>query len=117
MEKAGVTIEQAIAMLRAMPDPEPVSWRLYYDEIGRPITYSMEALPGNYIEIDAETYSRAPVNVRVVDGKLRYIRHTWSQKLVPSDAGTACDPCDVAIVVAEEPAQYWSRKLYESYQD
>ena len=117
MEEAGVTLEQAIAMLRAMPEPLPVSWRLYYDAEGRPITYSMEALPGNYIEIDAETYSRAPVNVRVVDGKLRYIRHTWSQKLVPSESGTACHSCDVSIVVDQEPLQRWSRKLYESYQD
>ena len=117
MEEAGVTLEQAIEMLRAMPEPKPVSWRLYYDDHGRPITYSMEDLPGNYIEIDQATYARAPINARVVNGKLRYIQHTWSQKLVPSDVGTACHPTDVSIVVDQEPSQHWSRKLYESYQD
>lgn len=117
MEEAGITVEQAIAMLRAMPEPKPVFWRLYYDDQGRPITYSMEALPGNYIDIDAATFARGPLNVRVVNGKLRYIQHTWSQKLVPSETGTACHPSDVSIVVAGEPAQHWSRTLYESYQD
>ena len=117
MDEAGITINQASAMLRAMPEPLPVSWRLYYDDQGRPITYSMEALPGNYIEIDAATYQRGPLNVRVVNGELKYIQHTWSQKLVPGDQGTACHPQDVAIVVDQGPAQHWSRKLYESYQD
>lgn len=117
MEEAGITIKQAVAMLQAMPEPDPVSWRLYYDDQGRPLTYSMEALPGNYIEIDAATYHRGPLNVRVVNGELRYIQHTWSQKLVPSERGTACLPTDVTIVVDQEPRQYWSRKLYESYQD
>mgnify|MGYP003347116734 FL=1 len=117
MDEAGITLEQAAAMFAAAPEPLPVFWRLYYDDQGRPITYSMEELPGNYIEIDADTYHRGPLNVRVVDGQLRYIQHTWSQKLVPSDTGTPCDPRDVAIVVAGEPATYWSRKLYESYKD
>ena len=117
MEEAGITISQAAAMLQAMPEPLPVFWRLYYDDQGRPITYSMEALPGNYIEIDADTYHRGPLNVRVVDRQLRYIQHTWSQKLIPADTGTPCHPRDVTIVVAAEPATYWSRKLYESYKD
>ena len=117
MEEAGITLEQAIAMLRAMPEPLPVSWRLYYDDHGRPITYSMEALPGNYIEVDAATYQRGPLNVRVVNGELRYIKHTWSQKLVPSDSGTPCYSSDVSIVVDREPLQHWSRKLYESYEN
>lgn len=117
MEEAGITVKQAAAMLAAMPQPQPVSWRLYYDDQGRPITYSMEDLPGNYIEIDAATFARGPLNVRVVNGELRYIKHTWSQKLVPSNVGTACYPEDVSIVVDRGPRQHWSRKLYESYQD
>lgn len=117
MDAAGITIEQAVDMLAGMPEPKAVSWRLYYDAEGRPITYSMEALPGNYIEVDAATYQRGPLNVRVIDGELKYIKQSWSQKLVPGDVGTACHPSDVAIVVDREPAQHWSRKLYESYQD
>ena len=47
--------EEFWAILHAMPEPQPVSWRLYYDESGEPVTYSMEELPGTYIEVDAET--------------------------------------------------------------
>ena len=113
MEEAGITFEQAAAMLAAIPEPKPVFWRLYYNEQGKPIAYSMEELPGNYIEIDAETYHRGPLNVRVINGQLRYIKHTWSQKLVPGPTGTACHPRDVSIVVDTEPARCWSRKLYD----
>jgi hypothetical protein len=34
----------------------------------------MEDLPGNYIEIDAETYHRTPANARIVNGKLKEIK-------------------------------------------
>ena len=117
MEEAGITARQAAEMLRDMPEPPPVFFRLYYDDQGRVITYSMEDLPGNYIEIDSVLFRDQPRNIRVVDGKIKYIHHNWSQKLVPNDQGTACHPHDVAIVVDHEPLQRWSRKLYESYQD
>lgn len=103
-------------ILRNMPDPLPVSWRLYYDpETGQPICYSMEDLPGNYIDVDAETFARSPMNVRVVAGQLKYIVRNHTHKLAPSDSGTACDPKDVAVVVSTDQAhQYWKHKTYEN---
>ena len=107
--------EEFWAILHAMPDPQPVSWRLYYNESGEPITYSMEELPGTYIEVDAETYARAPMHVRVQAGRLIELKSAV-RRLAPADSGTACYPNNVAIVVAEtEPHQRWSMKTYESY--
>lgn len=107
--------EEFWSILHAMPDPLPVSFRLYYNEAGKPITYSMEQLPGTYIEVDAETYALAPFNVRVRNGRLIELKSTV-QRLVPTDTGIPCYPDNVAIVVAEtEPHQRWSIKTHESY--
>jgi hypothetical protein len=98
-----------------MPEPPPVFFRLYYTELGEPITYSMEDLPGTYIEVDPETYARAPFNVRVQAGQLIELKSAV-RRLTPTDTGTACHPDNVAIVVAETKShQRWSMKTYESY--
>jgi hypothetical protein len=74
----------------------------------------MEHLPGTYIEVDAETYARTPMNVRVQDGQLIELKQTV-RKLVPSDTGIPCYPDNVAIVVPEtESHQRWRVKTYES---
>jgi hypothetical protein len=61
----------------------------------------MEDHPGNYIEIDRETFVNSATNVRVVNGKLTIIKHSAVHKLVPGSSGTACHPDDVTIVVNE----------------
>lgn len=107
--------EEFWAILHAMPEPQPVSWRLYYNEAGEPITYSMEPLPGTYIEVDTETYARAPMHVRIRNGQLIELKSAVS-RLVPGETGTPCYPNNVAIVVPEdEPHQNWSMKTHESY--
>jgi len=85
-------------------------YRLYYDDQGYPLFYSMEEIPGNYIDIDLETWHSANI-ARVVDGKI--IRNTGVAvpKLIPKDIGTACHPNDITIVVPEtEPHTKWSLK-------
>ena len=83
------------------PVPEPVFFRLYYNADGTHRLYAIEALPGEYIEVDAETYALRPFNVRVVNQQLIHIRPKIQvQKLVPTkDQGTVCDPRDVCVVV------------------
>ena len=97
-------------ILHAMPEPCPVSYRLYYNNDGTPIIYSMEVLPGNYIEVDQTTYVLAPFNVRVIDGQLTYIKLVIIvKKLQPGATGTACDSGDVCIVVnTDQPHTKWT---------
>jgi len=102
-------------ILHSMPEPGPVFWRLYYHDDGSLICYSMEDLPHNYIEIDAELYHRGPLNVRVVDGGIRYIHQGSSRKLIPGVTGTSCDPRDVSVVVNKESNIKWAMKNYERY--
>jgi thiol-disulfide isomerase/thioredoxin len=94
----------------------PIFFRLYYNGRGKPVSYSMEDLPGNYIEIDAETYQRSSFNVCVVDGKLVHlVPKKPTSKLKPSNTGTTCAPNNVSVVVTEDqPHTKWSLKSNES---
>jgi hypothetical protein len=97
-------------ILHAPAKSMPIFYRLYHDDSGSPIIYSMEELPGNYIEVDQGTYVLAPFNVKVIDGKLIYIKPVITvKKLQPSINGTACNPQDVCIVVSQDqPHTKWN---------
>jgi len=110
-----MTPEEFWSILHAIPEPQPVSYLLYHDDQGLPLFYSMEAVPGTYIEIDQETFARGSMNVRVRDGKLVEVAWSITRKLVPGNRGTPCHPDNVAVVVAEDrPHTRWSKQTYES---
>jgi hypothetical protein len=99
------------AWAEPVPEPAPVFFRLYYDEHGRPLSYSMENRPGNYIDIDRETFVDFPKYVRVVDGKLELLQVHHVCKLVPGKSGTPCASTDVSVVVSSEQQHVkWSLK-------
>jgi len=91
-------------------DPKPVYYRLYYDVNGMPLFYSQEDMPGKYIDITPKQFTVQNMSVRVVDGKIVQYRTIWMSKLVPADSGILCHQNDVAIVVADQPGQYWKKK-------
>lgn len=97
---------------QAKPDSTTIFYRLYYNNHGEPLFYSMEDLSGNYIDIDQKTYTQAPRNVVVKDGKLIQLSNNFSRKLVPSSHGTSCDSRDVCVVISESSVK-WSMKTYE----
>jgi hypothetical protein len=95
------------------PEIKPIFFRLYYDEDGYPLCYSMEDLPGNYIEITAGQYAESDYRVRVRNGQLVKQQQVRTSKLAPSQTGTACCPEDVTIVTDTEPNQKWKLKNYD----
>jgi hypothetical protein len=95
------------------PEIKPVFFRLYYDDDGYPVSYSMEDLPGRYIEITAEQYAESNHRVRVQNGQIVKQQHARTSKLAPSQTGTACCPEDVTIVTDTEPNQKWKLKNYD----
>ena len=108
-----MTEQEFFDALRAMPWPEPVFYRLYHDAEGRLLFYSMEDLPGTWIEIDQELYLRSPHRVRVIDGRVHELEWRQSVKLRPSQNGTPCHAKDVTIVYDYPEAQHWAVTAYE----
>ena len=108
-----MTPEEFFGALEQMPMPVPVTYRLYHDDQGCPLFYSMEDLPGTYIEINQETFAKNSTCVRVRNGKI--VETTWktTQKLVPSNSGTLCHSNDIAVVV-DSNGTYWSKQTYET---
>ena len=97
--------------------PHPIFYRLYYDEQGRPITWTMEDLPGNYIDVDLELYREQPRYIVIRNGKIVRVDPEYTvPKLRPSTVeGTPCHPADVAVVVSpEQPHTKWRYGLNEA---
>ena len=95
--------------------PLKVFWRLYHDKQGSPLFYSMEDLPGNYIDVTPEQYSLADMQVRVVNGKLQQLSTRRIKKLMPSSTGTPCHASDVSVVVnVDSKHQCWRIKTNET---
>lgn len=92
-----------------------VQYRLYHDVDGNPLFYSMEQLPGNYIEVDRETFISTPKHIKVVDGKIKNLFQPHVTKIVPNvSTGTACSPQDVTVVVPDnQPNIKWGYKNHE----
>jgi hypothetical protein len=94
------------------PEPAPVTYRLYHDDRGHPLFYSMEQLPGTYIEVDQATYVRASYQVRIQDGRMMVLepRIQVSKLARHSEHGVPCDHRDVCVVVApDRPHQKWKK--------
>lgn len=107
-----MTPEELFALFAAAPQPRPVFYRLYHDDAGRPLFYTMEDLAGLYIEVDAKAYALASHDVRVVDGRLIFHKKKVAvRKLQPNDQGVCCNPNDVCIIVDEsQPHVKWKMR-------
>jgi hypothetical protein len=106
-----MTEEEFWAALAPLPKaPAPV-YRLYYDDSGLPLFYSMEAVLGKYITITKELYQNPPTHVQVVNNELKITKQVTATRLQPNGTGTACHPNNVSIVVDEsEPHIKWSKQ-------
>ena len=110
-----MTEQEFWAALAPGPEPDPPCWRLYHDDQGWPLFYSMENVAGNYIEIDRETYLHPPKHGRVIDGKLVVLNTCRVSKLTPASMGTPCSQHDVCVVVdADKPHTKWKITTYDT---
>ena len=88
-----------------------LEYRLYYDENGFPLFYSMEDLPGMYIVVDKDTFLSGPNRIRVVEGKIVEAPTCWTKKLVPLPQGQSCHPDNVCVIVEpNQPHTNWRLK-------
>jgi len=108
-----MNLEELVDILTNTPKPQPVFYRLYHDDHGNALFYSMQDVPGKYIEIDRDTYAKNSMRVRVVNGELQEVAWRTVTKLVPSTSGTACHKTNVAVVVDTDTNIKWSMKCTE----
>jgi hypothetical protein len=109
-----MTEQEFWAILLDAPEPQPIFYRAYYNSEGWVECYSMEDLPGNYIDVDQPTYVLSP-NARVVNNKLVVVKPVSEvTKLVPNGNGTLCDPRDVCVVTTANKNTKWSLKTSET---
>lgn len=105
-----MTPEEFFGALANMPEPVTPVYRLYHDDQGRVLFYSMEDLPGSWIEVDAQTYALTPYDIRVISGKIVQLpKKVAVNKLRPAEHGVCCHPRDMCIVVKpDNPHIKWS---------
>ena len=95
------------------PETKAPSYRCYYLDDGTVDFYTMEDLPGNYIEVEQPVYVLAPKPARVVDGVLVITKpKLFVEKLAPDSSGTMCHLRDISVVVDNNGA-YWKYQKYE----
>jgi len=95
-------------------EPAPIFYRLYYNDQGIPIAYSMEDMPGKYIDITPEQFAASNPHVRVKNGQiLKPVAYAVS-KLTPAADGTPCAVDNVTIVATVQPNQKWKLKNYDN---
>lgn len=108
-----ITTNELWQLLQDTPLPKPVFYRVYYNDDGSVICYTMEDLPGKYIEIDQHTYALSKPNVRVVNEQLvEIVPKPIIRKLTPGEHGIACHPADICVVVNDSTIK-WSIKTNE----
>jgi hypothetical protein len=109
-----MTEQEFWEILLDVPEPRSIFYRAYYNSEGWVECYTMEDLPGKYVDIDQPTYVASPY-ARVINGKLTVIKPASSiAKLVPSMNGTSCDPRDVCVVSSAQKNIKWSLKNNET---
>lgn len=92
-----------------------VEFRLYYDDNGKVICYTCEALPGdNYIVIDKDIFSHSDPFLRVINGEIkRTSDFVIVSKLVESNTGLSCEIDDICVITTQEPNKKWETVTHE----
>lgn len=101
---------QAAAQHNWTPPEIRPEFRVYYDEQGHIVCYSMEDLPGNFVVVDRITFDQCRMDLKVKEGKLIKILQDASWKLAPSDsADYACHAQDLSVIVDANNTnrKYW----------
>lgn len=91
-----------------------IEYRVYHDEQGNIICYSMEDLPGHYIIVDRLTFEQVRMDLKVRNGELIRLTKQSTWKLKPGDHNTyACHSKDVTVIVDTEypDKKFWKVEI------
>ncbi len=96
--------------------PPPTEYRVYYNPDGSIITYTMQAIPGDYITITADQYAQGRHDARVLDGQLVYThrKHQVFKLERNSTDGYKVSKYDVCIPASDgEEHNLLTTRVYE----
>lgn len=90
-----------------------IEFRLYYDDLGNPISYSADGtvLPHKYIIVDPMTYAECRFDIKVIDEKIvkdvyKKIVTTYVKSI--DDSGVRCSLDDISVLVEDTlPNNKW----------
>lgn len=91
-----------------------LEYRLYYDSLGRVITYTTESLPGNYLIISREQYAEANPNIMIVNNQIANKSTRLVSKVTKNlEHGIETSKYDVNVIVKDDPhSVYWATEIY-----
>jgi hypothetical protein len=96
--------------------PPPTEYRVYYNPDGSIITYTMQAIPGDYITITADQYAQGRHDARVLDGQLVFThrKHQVFKLERNSTDGYKVSKYDVCIPASDgEEHNLLTTRVYE----
>ncbi len=96
--------------------PPPTEYRVYYNPDGSIITYTMQAIPGDYITITADQYAQGRHDAKVLDGQLVYThrKHQVFKLERNSTDGYKVSKYDVCIPASDgEEHNLLTTRVYE----
>lgn len=105
-------LREAYDLVSPLPDVR-IEYRVYFDDKGELLFYSMEDLPGNYVVVDRDFFAGSPTNVCLRNGKLIVITPDTSAKLIPGKNGTSCDARDILVLRDHGPCLKWTKRHYD----
>lgn len=93
--------------------PEPVEFRLYYNDDGSVRFYTCEKPEGNFITVDQQVFGEMRMDIRVIDGKISKVQPGMIiKKLKPDTTGQATAMSDISMVVNDDYAEQQKWKLH-----
>jgi len=96
--------------------PPPTEYRVYYNPDGSIITYTMQAIPGDYITITPDQYAQGRHDAKVLDGQLVFThrKHQVFKLERNSTDGYKVSKYDVCIPASDgEEHNLLTTRVYE----
>lgn len=95
--------------------PRKIEYRAYYNSDGSIVTYTTEAIEGQYIVITADQYAQARPDAKVVGDKLVFThRRSHVSKLVKNKtSGIRTSKYDISIISDDNDSIYYTILAYE----
>jgi hypothetical protein len=115
-DQQAALLESLMSTLSEAAPPPPTEYRVYYNPDGSIITYTMQAIPGDYITITADQYAQGRHDARVLDGQLVFThrKHQVFKLERNSTAGYKVSKYDVCIPVSDdEEHNLLTTRVYE----